>query len=158
MAELALRPLPLLGAVPALEAAASAGRGVPPSYNGIRSVFSRRYDVTDALGKTYKVNRFIHPVSHKQFIQFPDEAIALRVRITPQGSRTNAPWRNSALDRAEANRKFGMRTDYDWRTEFGQPMTWHHDVERGVMQLVPTEIHKPLGADAHIGGVSLWYR
>jgi A nuclease of the HNH/ENDO VII superfamily with conserved WHH len=73
--------------------------------------------------------------------------VKLRVRITPQNDRM--------ADIAEANRKFGMPPREDWADTFGEAHTWHHDVERGVMQLVPSRLHEQ--TYPHTGGVKVWY-
>lgn len=84
-------------------------------------------------------------------VVFPKSAIRADVRITPNGPGDVG----RQLDIDDANLAMGKPRGYDWSHEFGEPHTWHHDTRRGVMQLVPRELHHQ--TIPHIGGNKLWY-
>jgi RHS repeat-associated protein len=118
-----------------------------PIYNGVQSKFSQRLHLHDLRGNGYYVTKFKHPKLAHPLVRFSKRAIVDTVRITPQGNR--------GADIAEANRQYARLRGPNWQKELGEPHTWHHDVERGVMQLVPTRLHER--TFRHIGGSKLWY-
>jgi RHS repeat-associated protein len=118
-----------------------------PVFDGVRAVFSDRKEVIDNRGNVRRVDRFVHPLSKLKMVRFSKSTIRDTVTIRPTG--------DPMQDIAEANRRSGKPADHKW-VELGEPHTWHHDIKRGVMQLVPTSIHKQVFP--HIGGGNLWYR
>lgn len=116
--------------------------------NGSYANFTERIHVKVPSGSDY-VNKFKHPQHTHPFVIFPESAIQCApITITPAG--------NPRQDTRAANRKFDKPDDYTWEIECGCPCTWHHDNRRGVMILVPTDLHREVVP--HTGGAATWGR
>ena len=154
----------------AAAAAAAAGPVTPGFAFGVGgkryASFSHRRVVKNALGHDINVRVFTHPKGGRNIVLWPESAKKAKTTVQPHGFVGMSPAEAKAARKKDieaANvqhaRDLGYPNpesykDYDWQAEYGEPMTWHHGIRYGQMELVSYEAHLRVG---HQGGNNLWY-
>jgi len=133
------------GAQPQANAGASRWGQRTILYAGRIGKFTGRKIVDVPSGK-YAVHFFTHPSTRNRSVIFPASAIQDEIKITIR--------RSPLEDIRHANRVRGKPANHNWAAELGFPHTWHHDHRKGVMYLIPRDLHE--ATKPHIGGGKSW--
>jgi len=120
----------------------SSSRAATTRAGGRDLGLAKRPTKYDAQGRSYQVGYYRHKSMPPGFhvVKYPKKAIKESVEVRPNipASASDADV-NAArkVDIGDANEKLGKPRDYNWQSEHGEPMTWHHNSNEGQCSLFP---------------------